>query len=315
MKTICSGRKPKSPAERLQLIFLTVHLCRKQNVSNTYQLSKKLTEQSDGPQHARAWESALRCGYKPRAQILNSAFQIEPSAKTLFDNQLWQVLRQDGDDKNGWLKLFPSLSISAQSLIHEYLLSYLQNKSSIELLFDFLTLEIKEAVACLILIYKHADSKNEKCHILIALFNSISILLTIEPFFSLRRLFILYIKAFVTNKSLEKKELWKNEFKLVITKSNQLSSKTTSVFTSSESTPKKIEEKLKLSALVGLKENSLFGTFSTQNDLLSGLKLSSIVSELDDFSEKLPPPDLREHTIASLFREITISPLNPQIKH
>jgi hypothetical protein len=73
--------------------------------------------------------------------------------------------------------------------------------------------------------------------------------------------------------------------------------------------PSSVTNYLKVFAIKANKKGNTYGLITLENDLLSELKLSSIIPELQYLSEQLKPPDLIKQTISSLFSEIKVTPL------
>jgi hypothetical protein len=252
------GRKPTAPVERLRVIFIVFYLCEKLDVKSATQLSKSLTQANNTINHGRAWEGALRNGHTPSDEKLNAAFEIKEEAKELFDSCLWIALDTEVNNKEHWLTLYPHLSKKCQRLIHTYLsLTAKQRSEGIGLntLFEFFKLEVKETIACLLVLHAQASSRFERKNILQAMHQALCILLTIEPFFTLRNLFISYVKAFFTHKRKSTTAIWEEKALSIIDLLITLPNETYSIFKEIQKTlPLSVTNYLQTSAIETKKE-------------------------------------------------------------
>lgn len=291
--------RTKKQVEILRLITLVFFLKRELRVSNTSALSRKFNDLDPYVVHKREWETALRYGYTPRSTILNSAFLIYPKAEQLFNNKLWVALDTSPPPSEHWLILYPMLSPEAKQLLHRYLGLNFKSRSTkygIGKLFKFLSLSSDETVSCLLVLYRRAlqESDKESENILTVLYSALAIFFIEEPFFTLRKLYIAYIAAFITQTSEEAWNKWQREKNQLIQKLKYLSNKPHQIFMKYEQKDLKNIKFIKEAAIEKSTQGNCFGIFVFYFNFLCHFQLTKIVPDLSYLSNKLKPPDTIE---------------------
>ena len=291
--------KTKKQVEILRLITLVFFLKRELRVSNTSALSRKFNELGSQIEHKREWETALRYGYTPRSTILNSAFIIYPKAEKLFNYKLWTALDTSYSTEEHWLILYPMLSPEAKQLLHRYLGLNFKSRSTkygIGKLFKFLSLSCDETVSCLLVLYRKAlqESDKESENILTVLYNALAIFFIEEPFLTLRKLYIAYIAAFITQTNDKTLNKWLKEKDQLIQKLRSLSNKPHQIFMKSEQKTLQNIKFIKESIIEKSTQGEYFGIFVFYFNFLCNFQLTKIVPDLSYLSNKIKPPDTIE---------------------